>query len=97
MNPEEIIYLQIPFLEEFNDITDKYVNEVNCLYTCDDMLNAKYLTHYLITIKYKTLLDNNWTDDLKYQCEKTDKHPEYNLDITNFSELVKHERLRPLS
>jgi thymidylate synthase (FAD) len=40
----------------------------------DDMANPKGKQHLYITTNYRVLVENEWLDDLQYQCEPTEYH-----------------------
>lgn len=40
----------------------------------DDMENPKGKQHLYITTNYRVLVENEWLDDLQYQCEPTEYH-----------------------
>lgn len=40
----------------------------------DDIMNPKGKQHLYITTNYRVLVENEWLDDLQYQCEPTEHH-----------------------
>ena len=50
---------------KYSEVTDKYgkLQDVSC-----------FESEAYITTNYRVLLQNNWLDDLKYQCEPTEHH-----------------------
>lgn len=52
-------------------------------------------TVYAITTNYRTLIENNWLDDLKYICEPTEYHEKricvrYTSDIHFYKDITRH-------
>lgn len=53
------------------------------------------LDGYYITTNYRTLIENNWLDDLKYICEPTEYHEKricvrYTSDIHFYKDITRH-------
>lgn len=70
------VYLHVPYDDiRTEDICRKYIrnkySEAVPLVTNGEI--SDNLTYY-ITTNYRVLLQNNWLDDLKYQCEPTEHH-----------------------
>lgn len=63
------VYLMIDCSGRLLDVANKYVNNKYSEWT----LHPDGV-HYCITTNYRVLLQNDWLDDLKYQCEPTEYH-----------------------
>lgn len=63
------VYLIIDCSGRLLDVANKYVNNKYSEWT----LHPDGV-HYCITTNYRVLLQNDWLDDLKYQCEPTEHH-----------------------
>lgn len=73
------VYLKFPNVESYDKPT-RYLDNPYSYYkeiylgksTCQD--DTDYYYDVYVTTNYRVLLQNNWLDDLKYQCEPTEYH-----------------------
>lgn len=61
----------------------------------DDVTNPKGKQHLYITTNYRVLVENEWLDDLQYQCEPTEHHEKrvtvkFILPISISREFIRH-------
>lgn len=57
------VYLSIPIIEKYNIILDSKYSNFNFI---DDI--------FYVTTNYRVLIENDWLEDLQYQCEPTEFH-----------------------
>lgn len=79
MNNNEVVYLKYPLAKSLVDCLQfigcpflhKYIkNEDSIVSNGEDGPDG----YTCITTNYTTILENNWMDDLKYKCVKTEYH-----------------------
>lgn len=63
------VYLMIDCSGRLLDVANKYVNN-----KYSEWALHPDGVHYCITTNYRVMIQNNWLDDLKYQCEPTEWH-----------------------
>lgn len=79
MNNNEVVYLKYPIddclIEMCQFIGSPFLHK----YTKNDgsiVSDGEYGPdgYTCVTTNYSTIVENNWLDDLKYECEKTEYH-----------------------
>ena len=75
------VYLKIPYHDgdddkrvDYNWICEKYYKNKYSSNPITKVNIDKPLAYTYITTNYRVLVENNWLDDLKYQCEPTEFH-----------------------
>lgn len=68
-------YLHIPDDDiNWNFYYSRYRRNPYSKCNCFETLHGKPLMNLCITTNYRTIIENNWLDDLKYLCEPTEYH-----------------------
>lgn len=89
------VYLDIPHGEAFN------VLPTETCWVVDNYGKNPYSEvvlhgpHFYVTTNFRTLIENNWLDDLKYLCEPTEYHEKricvrYTSDIHFYKDITRH-------
>lgn len=69
------VYLHIPNDDiNWNFYYLRYKRNPYSKCNCFETLHGKPLMNLCITTNYRTIIENNWLDDLKYLCEPTEYH-----------------------
>ena len=69
------VYLHIPDDDiNWNFYYSRYRRNPYSKCNCFETLHGKPLMNLCITTNYRTIIENNWLDDLKYLCEPTEYH-----------------------
>ena len=90
------VYLHIPDDDiNWNFYYSRYRRNPYSKCNCFETLHGKPLMNLCITTNYRTIIENNWLDDLKYICEPTEYHEKricvkYTSDIHFYKDVTRH-------
>ena len=90
------VYLHIPDDDiNWNFYYSRYRRNPYSKCNCFETLHGKPLMNLCITTNYRTIIENNWLDDLKYLCEPTEYHEKricvrYTSDIHFYKDITRH-------